>query len=276
MSLRETQDFFYRLMIDDSLLEEMKQNTTASIGKFFREKSDQEAICSYPLERYQTYREHISVGLLGQLSSAFPVLHSILENQEWQMLTELFFKSGLAKSPIARSAFFEFANFLKSYQGPLLKKYPYLHELADYEINDLELFFAKDCFFEKTPEPSFENLKQLRALINPHHIFRKYQWPVHYLSKSHSEPSSLKKASYPLCLYRHPSELNVRFIESNEEFYELFNMLKDGTSLEKTIFDIYHKLYPDSENPSEEFISEFFQTLGQLKQMGLIISYQNF
>jgi len=210
MSLAESQQFFYDLCAHPETIREMRKDRKALLAKYFASDGDRQELARYPLERFQTYRNHISIGLLGGIETAFPVLRSRVSKVEWNELLNDFYLKRLTRSPIARRVFTEFSAYLQEYQGPLLKKLPYLHDLAEYENLDLWLHFAEDDLNEHkwaTEEP--DDPLTLIPVLNPLVELRVYSWPVHKMTKRSRAPRGIKPGQYPIIVYRHPTTLRI-------------------------------------------------------------------
>ncbi|QQR81813.1 MAG: putative DNA-binding domain-containing protein [Deltaproteobacteria bacterium] len=266
MSLLESQTFFYNLCAKPETIKAFKENPSKTLKKYFSNPRDREYLIQYAPERFQTYRNHISYGILGGIASCFPVLKSLISEKEWNDLLNNFYLKRLTKSPIARHVFGEFSYYLqKKYRGPLLKKFPYLRELAEYEYLDLKLFFEKEFSHEEKLKGILnlpknpKSLLKLKPLLNPHLEARLYHWPVHLICKNYSTPAKVKKGSYGLVIYRDPETLKVRFVEANETMLKLILFILNN----KNISELIKKFSPD-----------VFQALGFLKEKNIILGYK--
>ncbi len=267
MSLRESQAFFYDLCAKPETIVALKKDTKKVLAKYFLSHRDRQHLASYPAERFQTYRNHISYGILGGISSCFPVLKSLVGPKDWNDLLNEFYLKRLTRSPIARRVFGEFSQFLRShYRGPLLKKLPYLKELAEYEHLELKLFFEK----ESPRAPKREDLAHelpsntdvllsFIPILNPYLETRLYRWPVHHISRDHWKPSLLKRGTYGLIVYRDPETLKVRFVEANPPLLDVIAALAKKPPLRKL---------------TDLFSTEVFAALGFLKEKNILIGYK--
>ena len=262
MSLRESQNFFYELCAKPETISALKKNKGKVLKKYFSKTKDRDYLSTYPFERFQTYRNHISYGILGGISSCFPVIKSLVSDKEWTELLNNFYLKRLTRSPIARQVFGEFSLYLQKYRGPLLKKLPYLKELAEYEYLDLKIFFEKDLetpsLLQDLPSNPYEILSW-KPILNPHIATRLYQWPVHRICKEYYKPSRIKKGRYGLIVYRDPDTLKARFVEANTPMIKLVESLGKKPSIKKLL---------------TVFSPEVFSALGFLKEKHIILGYQ--
>lgn len=279
MSLAETQNFFFDLCAKPGVIVSLKKNKERTLQKYFRSARDREFLGSYTAERFQTYRNHISFGILGGMESAFPVLRSLLSEKEWNEVLNQFYLKRLTRSPIARHVFREFSGYLqKTYRGPLLKKLPYLRELAEYENLDLKLYFAKDaetthqaCFVDPL-SVSPEKALHLVPILNPLVELRTYQWPVHRICREFCSPKKVKKGKYSLIIFRHPQELEIRFMEGNPLTMALIKALKRKPSpIQKTFKALIKK---NKIQNLQTFYEEGMAVLGLFLKKGIILGYQ--
>ncbi|HEX5037276.1 MAG TPA: putative DNA-binding domain-containing protein [bacterium] len=278
--LRESQNFFFHLMAKPETIGQLKKNRAKTLKRFFRSEKDRKALLSVPFERLETYRKHVSIGLLGGIESAFPVLRSLVSQDEWNGLLNEFYLKRLTRSPIARQIFREFSNYLqKKYRGPLLKRLPYLKELAEYENLDIRILYDVDRPVEgplaadwhaaaKTPE----ELLSLVPVLNPHQALRVYAWPVHRICKGFSTAKQVKPGRVALLVYRDPETLSVRFLESNPLVADLVGRMTKG---EKTVGAILEALLK-KHKPADPaaFVREGIGAIDVLKDKGVVLGFR--
>lgn len=250
----------------------LRKNPKAIFRKSFRSSSDHDFLRRYSAERFQTYRNHIHYGIFDNLRSGFPVIRSLLSEKEWASLLDRFYLKRLTRSPIARRVLREFSVYLqKNYRGPLLKKFPYLRELAEYENVDVTLFFQEDLNVS-APMKSSHPL-QIRPVLNPHVLSRVYHWPVHKICVKHSSLRTVKKGVYPLIVYRHPETLSVKFLESNPLVHEMIEELHKKPTIERLLKTLT-KRHAVAADQRESFFEEAIRTLTYLKEKGVILHLQ--
>ncbi len=253
----------------------LKKNRPAALQKFFRSAKDREALENVPLERLQTYRDHVAIGLLGGIQTAFPVLRSLISESEWNGLLNEFYGKRLSRSPIARQVYHEFAHFLeKRYRGPLLKKFPYLGALAHYEDVELKVLHAID---KPRPQIDFTRLEDAGApaswaslipILNPHHDLRVYAWPVHRVRRGFSSKQQVKHGAFPLLVFRHEDE--VQFLEANVLVAKMLSLMNG----KKTLGAILAKLVsPTRTKDPALFVKEAIDAIALLNREGMILGF---
>lgn len=272
MSLAESQQFFYDLCADPNTVKSLKENMRKCLNNHFSNQKDRDFLKQYPATRYQTYRNHVAIGFLGTIGDVFPVIRSLVTTDEWNELLNQFYLKRLTRSPLARHVFDEFSAYLQKYQGPLMERLPYLHELAEYERLDLRLVFAKDVPLPAqwvTDAP--DDPLSLIPFMNPHVELRVYDWPVHKICKTYADPKQVQRGNYPLIVYRDPQTMRARFIEGNQIFADLIDRMKPGGA---SIRDILEDIAAQHNIPETEigtFMTEGIQTIAHLRQKGIIL-----
>lgn len=276
--LRESQNFFYNLMSTPDVVVAFKKDRSRVLKRFFHNEKDRRAFSKIPFERFETYRKHISVGLLGGIEDAFPVLRSLVSEAEWNDLLNDFYLKRLTRSPIARRVFREFSHYLqKRYRGPLLKRLPYLRELAEYENVDLRLFYDVD-----RPVPALDVkdmgsvtdpalLLGLVPVLNPHHVLHAYRWPVHRICREFSSLKQVKLGRYPLLVYRDPDTLQIRFLEANPLVAEFVGRMRPGRSTIETLLGALIRRHRPAD--PQAFVAEAIGVLAFLKEKGVLFGF---
>lgn len=280
-TLREAQNFFYHLMARPEVIGQLKRDRAKTLRRYFREARDRDVLMHVPLERLETYRKHVSIGFLGGIESAFPVLRSLVNQTEWNDLLNEFYLKKLTRSPIARHVFREFSHYLqKAYRGPLLKRLPYLKELAEYENLDLRILYEIDKPVEgpliKNWRRELKNPESVLAMIpvlNPHHALRTYLWPVHRITRGYSSKKQVRPGRYSLLVYRDPNSLDVRFMETNDLVAQVVSATAKGN---KSLSNILNRLI-QVHHPKDTaaFAREAMVTLDWLAEKGVVLGFKN-
>lgn len=275
MSLSESQQFFFALCTKPQLIKEFRKNRAKVLRKYFASPTDRDYLATYPAERFQTYRDHVSEGLLGGVKDAFPISYSLMPRAEWNELLNSFYLKHLTGSPLARHVYREFGLALQDYRGPASKKYPFLKELARYEYLDIKLYFALDqkLNIEWQKEAPRDPLT-LVPILNPVLELETYHWPVHQIVKRNAKRMIQEKGHYPLLVYRHPETLELHFMESNVVLADLVGAIKAGRKNIGQILSILAKRHRIKAAQQESFWQEGLRTLADLRQRGVVIGYQ--
>lgn len=275
MSLRESQNFFYRLGADPKVVQSLRKDKAGALKKFFRSEKDRKFLGHYAFERFEVYRRHVAFGLLSEVALDFPVIRSLVSDDEWNEFLNDFTAKRLRRSPIAHDVSEEFAVYLqKKYHGPLLKKYPYLPELAHYEFLELKLLFDRNRPLPKDVEKRFpQDLQNWAPVLNPNRALRTYRWPVHYVSADYCSPRQVRPGRYSLLVYRDPESLAVRFVEPNALTADLIRSMATGrSSLARILGGLVHRHRPDGD--PEIFVREALAAVRTLYDKSIILGFR--
>ena len=267
MSLSESQQFFFDLCSKPEIILNFKKDRKKALKKYFNSIKDQIELSRYPAERFQTYRDHISFGILGGIRSAFPVLHSLLSEKEWNHLLNDFYLRRKTRSPMARHVFYEFSRYLQGtskFLKELKNRFPYLSELADYESLEIKIKYALD-----QPVRKESSQAGFIPVLNPHLISRVYHWPVHHICREFSSKKKVKRGNYLLAVYRDPESLEVRFIEGNKAVAQIIKLMQ---SRKRNVHEIINELLSKKRIKDKKlFVREALATLEYLRQKNIIV-----
>jgi hypothetical protein len=282
-TLREAQNFFYNLMARPEVVGQLRKNRSKTLRRFFRSEKDRKVILGVPLERLETYRKHVSVGLLGGIDDAFPVIRSLVSQDEWNDLLNDFYLKRLTRSPIARHVFREFSRYLQvRYRGPLLKRMPYLRELAEYENLDLKLIYEVDrnepAGLIRDLGPAAEDAQWflgLSPVLNPHRAMRVYRWPVHRVCRGFSSPQKVNPGRFALLVYRDPESFQIRFLETDPLVAELMGLMAKGEKAKKKIGSVLETLLKRHKpGDLQAFVRDAVAAIRSLKDRGVVLGFR--
>lgn len=212
-----------------------------------------------PPGRFGTYRRLIRKNLLKVLKNLNPVAAEILSESDWNLLLKDFLAGPGAKSHILRELPGEVAQFLRTGDHPLVKKYPYLGELLEYEYLEIQVRYAP----EDPQEYPGKKIFLTRA-----HAMGEYRWPVHYIGQKFADPKKLPTGQYHLLLWRHPKTLEVRFMEINPLVASLVAQLEGGGREEYELLEAVARDHQMELNP--EFFQEGRALLRELREKGVL------
>ena len=216
--------------------------------------------------RMAMYRELFFNNIDSFLSSSFPVLHKILDNQQWFDLAQDFFAHHLNQTPYFSEIPEEFLTYLQHERATQIDDVPFLLELAHYEWVEMALSIAEGEPPEADPrllEQPLTHTIRLSDLAWP----LVYQFPVHRISPDF-QPQHPPEQPTCLVVYRAPED-TVQFMLLNPVTYRLLQLLQDNDSIrvQQTLIQIAEELkHPD---PSV-VLSGGAETLKGLAQRGII------
>lgn len=176
--------------------------------------------------RMGIYSDLIYNNVSSLLGDFFPVIRSLLTEDEWHGMVRHFFISHQSQTPYFMELAGEFAAYLSHNQ--MTGELPaFLPELAHYEWIELAIF-AMD---EELPDAALpeQRLGETGLLLTPLAKPLAYQYPVHRIGPGYrpDEPGDL-----PTCLmvFRDAEE-DVRFLELQPLSYHLMNEIEQNPGL---------------------------------------------
>jgi len=213
-------------------------------------------------QRMQMYRELFFNNVEGFLSSNFPVLHTILDKEQWQQLAQDFFSQHQNTTPYFSEIPEEFILYLQNERQAQVDDYPFMLELAHYEWVEMALSTSRDVLPEKTDNQALTPTQKLS--LSPLTWLLAYQYPVHKISSDYLPTEAPEQATY-LAVYRDNQD-EVKFIELAPMSFHLLQTLMDGNT--KAISDCLKEILP--ENSSETLQSAAIEALQQFLDKQLI------
>lgn len=175
-----------------------------------------------PEPRMAMYRELIFNNINNFLSSNFPVLRAILDDQQWFELVQDFFSGHVAKSPYFSEIPEEFISFLEAGR----KKpddFPFLLELAHYEWVEMALSISKE---EPLIRANHDDLLERQIKLSPLAWHLAYQYPVHKISPDYLPAQTPAQATF-LVVYRDQCD-DVQFMEITPITYQLLTLIEEN------------------------------------------------
>jgi len=207
-------------------------------------------------QRMQMYRELFFNNVEGFLSSNFPVLHTILDKEQWQQLAQDFFSQHQNTTPYFSEIPEEFILYLQNERQAQVGDYPFMLELAHYEWVEMALSIAQDTLREK---PDSQTLTQTQKIsLSPLTWLLAYQYPVHKISPDYLPAEAPEQATY-LAVYRDKLD-EVRFIELAPMSFRLLQTLQEQQT--KLISDCLKDILPENssgalQNAAIEALQQF-------------------
>ena len=176
--------------------------------------------------RMAVYRELIYNNINGFIESGFPVINSLLNEQEWHSLIRQFIDEHKATSPYFSEVAKEFLLFLEQKQPDIIQKYPFIIELAHYEWVELALmidpFEASDVITKDSVDLLNEPL-----LISPVAWPLAYEYDVQHISSDYLPDEKPAKPTF-IVVYRNRAD-DVEFTEINAVTFALLELIKQNS-----------------------------------------------
>jgi hypothetical protein len=174
--------------------------------------------------RMGIYRELFYNNVESFLNNAFPVLRTLLDNDNWHALVRGFLATHRCHSPLFLEIPREFLTYLGEERSELDGDLPFLHELAHYEWVELALSVAEvdDVNAPYSADELLDGIPVLSPLAWP----LVYRYPVHRISPDFQPREPDPQPTY-LLVYRDDSDA-VGFIELNPVSARLFALLQES------------------------------------------------
>ncbi len=193
--------------------------------------------------RLAIYQDLVFNNIASFLSSGFPVLRSLYDDEAWITLVRKFIVQHQAETPYFLEISEEFLRFLQESYAPTEQDPPFMLELAHYEWVELALDVSEEVFPSQLP--TLDVLKDVPA-VSPLVWRLSYQYPVHLLGPEF-QPCEPPEAPTFLLVYRNRND-EVRFMESNALTIRLLNLLEQGLSGRSALLKLAHEMqHPDPE-----------------------------
>ncbi len=158
------------------------------------------------------------------ISSGFPILRSLYEDEDWHPLVRSFIQGHSCQSPYFLEISQEFLEFLMNEHQPRDCDPPFLVELAHYEWAELALDVAEaEPPIKGVPSDVLAVVPQLSQVA----WLLSYQYPVQHIGPT-CLPEKTEQPTY-LVVYRDREE-RVKFMELNAASARLVELTRDNTS----------------------------------------------
>ncbi len=188
-----------------------------------RDPENNPAVPDIEERRLNIYRELIYNNIESFLSSGFPILRSIISDDNWHQLARDFVRSHQSESPYFLEISQEFLCYLQEERDPLPEDPPFMLELAHYEWVELALDVSTETFPDEAREidPANDILT-----VSPLAWRLCYQYPVHQIGPEYQPEVPPEQPTF-LIVYRNRQQV-VKFLEINALTSRLVQLLEDS------------------------------------------------
>ncbi len=204
-------------------------------------------------ERLPEYRRLVYNVVKGFLDQAFPITQQHLSEDQWEKLCEDFFDEHKCQPAEAWRIPQELVTFITENKHPLEDTFPFLRELLHFEWLEIDIYNLMD-----QTDIHLDN----GMLLNPHFIIEQFTYPVHQPLNDETKPNQ-----YFLLVYRHPVELNARFMELAPLSAFLLETLASNGSISNTVNELATALKMEASPQLKQQANQF---LSLLQEKGMI------
>jgi hypothetical protein len=157
--------------------------------------------------RVAHYRRLVLNNINNTLKQAYPITQEWLTKAEWEVLVQSFFKEHFSQTPKIWEMPKEFMEYVKDKKLAIQLDKPALNDLLLFEWFEIEVHTMpdKEVFFEKEDG----NYLKDTAVLNPHYLLHKLDYPVHIFN---ADNAVAKKGDWFIYLFRHPDTGAVQFL----------------------------------------------------------------
>lgn len=173
--------------------------------------------------RLQIYRGLIYNNIESFISSGFPVLRSLYEDDDWHRLVRSFVRDHRCSTPLFPQVSQEFLAYLMQEYQRTPSDPVFMAELAHYEWVELALDLAPDTTDPASIDASGDLLDGV-PVVSPLAWSLAYEFPVHEIGPGF-QPTEPGESPTFLIVYRDRSD-QVRFMASNAATARLLELLQ--------------------------------------------------
>jgi hypothetical protein len=198
------------------------QKTQLTFTQYLRAPDETPLPDSMEVRRMEIYRDLIYNNIHSLVVGVFPVLRSLMDDQQWHHLVRKFIKTHRCQTPYFLAISEEFLTFLLQ-QKDLQEQFPFVFELAHYEWIELALDVSEAVLPAVKPLP--ENLMDTVFVVSPLALILGYQYPVHKISSVFKPTTSTPTQ---LVVYRNRADI-VRFMVVNPLTSRLLTLMQTNS-----------------------------------------------
>lgn len=217
------------------------------------------------IERIKIYRELVRNSLKDVVSNIYPYTRKVLKNK-WNKLLPAYLEAYPPTSPILNRVAEHFPTYLLK-QKNILKRYPFISELALYEWLELEVYEKENINDKKKIKNGF--------CLNPAHTIPRFQYPVPQIieiikSKKLTKLAEVTKQPTNVLIYRDPKTLTVRFFELSLATSTYLKLVEKGFEKSKAL-NLLVKQYKIDKNGLKPFVSKFDGMVKVLEKSKILV-----
>lgn len=235
--------------------------------------------------RMGIYRDLIYNNIESFISSGFPVLRSIYDDERWHAMVRDFVQRHQSHSPYFLQISEEFLQYLQSERadsaGSELDP-PFLLELAHYEWVELALDVSEAEFpADLARDYTGEQVLNWAPVASPLAWNLNYQFPVHHIGPAF-QPVEVPQTPSFLVVYRNRAE-TVAFLEANAVTSHLLSLIQshagsgeaDAVGQHPSGREVLQTLARDIQHPQPEQLIEFgTDILKRLHSLDIIAGFR--
>jgi hypothetical protein len=198
------------------------QQAQIDFAKYLRAPDEQPIPTGMDARRMDIYCDLIYNNIENLIAGVFPVLRSVLSDEQWHGLVRQFIKNHRCQTPYFLEISEEFLQFITQY-SVLLSELPFIAELAHYEWVELALDISEAQLPALISTPN--DIFAATFCVSPLAVALHYQYPVHKISPQFKTTTPDDVA---LVVYRNRAD-QVRFMTVNPLTSRLLYLMHANT-----------------------------------------------
>jgi len=216
--------------------------------------------------RMGIYRELFYNNVESFLSSSFPVLRELHDDEHWHAMVRDYFHHHQARTPLFLEIPREFLAWLHDEREPRPGDLPFLYELAHYEWAELALTIAEGSADRAAIDPQGELLNGI-PVLSPLVWHMTYAYPVHRIGPDFM-PDESGQATTSLVVYRDHND-DVGFMEINPVTKRLLELLETNATASGR--ELLAQIAAEMAHPDPEVvINGGLEIMKNLREKGII------
>lgn len=229
------------------------------MASFLRDPQGRNAPEGIEARRLQVYRDLVYRNIEGFITSAFPVLRSLYDDDAWEARVRGFIQSHRCRTPLFLRISEEYIDYLVSLPPEELK--PFETELAHYEWLELAVDVAEG---EPADEVKGAAPDSVRAALAPTARLASYHFPVHRIG-THYQPMEHGEPAHLLVYRSRKSE--VLFMELNAATARL---IMEAAATDVSVAEVLRRLAADWGMEVERLSAFGWDQLLELNRLGAL------
>lgn len=218
--------------------------------------------------RMAIYRDLFYNNVEGFISSGFPVLRSLYNDDDWHGLVRHYFIHHHAKTPHFPEMAGEFVSYLQNEFQPRACDPAFIIELAHYEWMETALMLSTDDL-SNVEYSADGDLAKEPVVISPLAWLLAYEWPVHQISKDYIPDEKPGQPTW-IIIYRDRDD-EVGFIQVNSVTARLFQLLDEQESAMNGCQALEQIAQELSHEQPEVIVQGGLDTLRQLRRRDIVL-----
>lgn len=219
----------------------------SEFAAYIRDPKNNPPPADVPPQRMAMYHELFFNNIDSFLAANFPVLRSILTDQQWLELAQDFFARHVSRTPYFSEIPEEFLDYLQN-ERDNSADFPFLLELAHYEWVEMALSIAKETVV--AAHQDLDDLPYQSIQLSPLAWPLAYQYPVQHLSPDFLPITAPEQPTF-LIVYRNLDD-EVNFIEITPVTYRLLAIIQEHKGI--VVQDCLKQVAEESKHPNPEMI----------------------